>query len=201
MQAPAPNPFHVHSYGCVILFDFFLPVSQAYPLRKGLDGLFEQAAVERRLRALSASGLARAFGEPAGSPEAGIREAVEWISKTFRGYSISHVSGRFRSDAPSKNQPGSRTEAVVDETTAVVRFVFPIGKSVESRRPDEGSLERMLGSSSEDFLRDEADRVRRAFYALFVEPVVRLCDGEEEIWLLESGYVHRLHKWIRKGAL
>src|SRR5438105_3318322 len=86
-----------------------------------------------------------------------------YLQKHFVGYSISHVDGRFRSagilahDEVAKLQErGERY--LVDETTAVTRFIFPY-QSV-----------------------DELERVRFLFQELFVRSIIQLVDVEEQIW-------------------
>jgi hypothetical protein len=46
-------------------------------------------------------------------------------------------------------------------------------------------------------LDDEVRRVRKLFFLLFVETVVRTVKGEDEIWLVESGVDRRLCRWER----
>ena len=43
--------------------------------------------------------------------------------------------------------------------------------------------------------KDEAARIRWFFYILFVQSIVEIVNGEDEIWLLESGFKNKLHIW------
>ena len=60
---------------------------------------------------------------------------------------------------------------LMDETTAVTRFVFPYA--------DDGEL----------------GRIRYLFGALFVRSIIEVVKGEEQIWLIESGPQDRTHIW------
>lgn len=59
---------------------------------------------------------------------------------------------------------------LVDETTAVTRFVFPC-------KPDEG------------------EKVRFLFRELFITPITEQVSGEDEIWVVESGTRNKVHVW------
>ena len=89
------------------------------------------------------------------------------------------VNGRFRSDtlltqvqASARQKRGERY--LIDETTAVTRFVFPY--------QDEGELA----------------KVKFLFQILFIRSIIQLVNGEEQIWMVESGSAgSRLHRWER----
>lgn len=59
----------------------------------------------------------------------------------------------------------------MDETTAVTRFIFPC----------------------ED--KAEAAIVSYFFHELFVKGIIQVVNGEDEIWMVESGMENRLHIW------
>jgi hypothetical protein len=42
---------------------------------------------------------------------------------------------------------------------------------------------------------DQAARIRYFFNLLFVQNVVEVINGEDEIWMLESGLESNLHIW------
>jgi hypothetical protein len=95
------------------------------------------------------------------------------------GYSIYHVDGRFRADKLSTQQEAVELlkmgqRYLVDETTAVTRFIFPC-------KDDE-----------------EAERVRFLFKELFITAITQLISGEDEIWVVESGIHNRVHVWKRR---
>ena len=60
---------------------------------------------------------------------------------------------------------------LIDETTAVARFIFPCKDN------------------------SEADRIRYLFETLFVRSIIQLVNGEDEIWMVESGSRNRVHVW------
>ncbi len=102
--------------------------------------------------------------------------ACSWIENNFVGYSIYHVDGRFRgaglmtqADAAELQVRGGRY--LVDETTAVTRFIFPC-------KDDE-----------------QAELVRYFFELLFVQSIIQLVNAEDEIWMVESGFQNRIHIW------
>ena len=104
---------------------------------------------------------------------------LDFIKDRFVGYSISHVDGRFRSDtlltqdqAAALQKRGERY--LVDETTAVTRFIFPY--------QDAGELA----------------KIKFLFQTLFIRSIIQLVNGEEQIWMVESGSEgSQLHRWER----
>jgi len=97
------------------------------------------------------------------------------VAGKFVGYSIGHVSGRFRNEDLATRDEAAKIEKLrrylTDETTAVTRFIFPC----------EGE--------------DEVERVRWVFDHLFVNSIIQVVNGEDEIWMVESGIRNRLHIW------
>ncbi|MBI1875617.1 MAG: hypothetical protein HYS05_17260 [Acidobacteria bacterium] len=87
------------------------------------------------------------------------------------------MSGRFRAekslltmqDATALQERAGRY--LIDETTAVTRFIFPCKD------------------------KEDAERVSWFFHRLFVESVIQVVAGEAEIWMIESGLETRLHIW------
>ncbi len=82
-----------------------------------------------------------------------------------------------------------------DETTAVVRFIFPCGTPLK-RLPPESTQdfddpdETLLGEAMPD---EEARTLRWFFKALFVRSILQVVNGEDEIWMIETGLRTRLH--------
>ena len=87
---------------------------------------------------------------------------------------------------------------LVDETTAVVRFIVPLHQSSDAHQEGSEFLQAIAegpdGSLPQDEL-SELTQVRRAFFLLFTEAVVRTVKGEDQVWLLESGPENRLYVW------
>ena len=154
-----------------------MPLTNEGHLRTTLDALFYKDTILAKLRTIRESDLNKNFPRPAGQSDDEYHAPImKFIEKHFVGYSISHVDGRFRSagilahDEVAKLQErGDRY--LVDETTAVTRFIFPY-QSV-----------------------DELERVRFLFQELFVRSIIQLVDVEEQIWMLENGPQRRVHIW------
>lgn len=89
----------------------------------------------------------------------------------------------------------SQGRYLVDETTAVVRFIIPFGQKTEApfgTGPKEGASE--VSRTDGEF---EAARIRYIFGILFIQQIVEAVNGEDEIWLLESGFRSKLHIWSK----
>jgi|WetSurMetagenome_2_1015567.scaffolds.fasta_scaffold16926_2 hypothetical protein len=195
--------FKTYSYKNVILFDFFLPLSNELYLRDALDALFYKDSVLRRLKSVSLEKLLVKFQkEETESIDSYFIKVCDWISDKFGGYSISHVNGRFRADKlmtlkeVSEKLISSGYKYLVDETTGIVRFIFPCGKRTESLFLSSEDYYDILLKDSDDLeIIDEAEKIRWVFYVLFVQSIIEIINGEDEIWMLESGYRTRLHIW------
>lgn len=90
---------------------------------------------------------------------------------------------------------------LVDETTAIVRFIVPIHRSQDTGDEDFLSAVMARESASElgEPVQGELKQIRWAFFQLFAEAVVRTVKGEDEVWLLESGPENRLYVWEKKA--
>ena len=189
----------------IIVFEFFMPLTNEEHLRTSLDALFYKDTVLRRLRSIDRDKLAVHFPPPSEDGYDSYLEGVAaWIGDHFGGYSISHVSGRFRAGdivtraaAAEIQQDGARY--LIDETTAVVRFIFPCGTPTRREAPlsSDAFADAVLhveGLVDTDALA-EAAKIRWAFGVLFVQSIVQVVNGEAEIWMVESGMRNRLHIW------
>jgi hypothetical protein len=188
----------------IIVFEFFMPLSNEEHLRTSLDALFYKDTVLARLRSVESDKLARHFPRGAKGDSAYFDEVVDWIGKHFGGYSISHVAGRFReariatlADAAEIQKDGIRY--LIDETTAVVRFIFPCGSPSReaplSLEAFDGTLDKPEMDSTSASVQAEAAKIRWVFGILFVQSIVQVVNGEAEIWMVESGMRNRLHIW------
>ena len=164
----------------VLIYDFLMPLTNEEHLRMTLDSLFYKDRVRARLRSINAAALAATFPRLAGATDdAYFGSILDFIKDRFVGYSISHVDGRFRSDtlltqdqAATLQKRGERY--LVDETTAVTRFIFPY--------QDAGELA----------------KIKFLFQTLFIRSIIQLVNGEEQIWMVESGSEgSQLHRWER----
>jgi hypothetical protein len=154
-----------------------MPLTNETALRTTLDALFFKENIEAKLKAIGVDELAQHLLRNDGeAEEAYFERAASWVGNHFGGYSIYHVDGRFRAwklathdEAMEREKQGHRY--LVDETTAVTRFIFPCAEE------------------------DEAELVRYLFEALFARSIIQLINAEDEIWMLESGDEYRVHIW------
>ena len=167
-------------YQTVVIFEFFLPLTNETVLRNALDSLFYRDTIQKKLLAIGLLELkSQIVARSAESDKDYLDRIIAWIGSQFGGYSISHVAGRFSTEqmltmqeAACLQERGGRY--LIDETTAVTRFIFPCD--------DE----------------PQAEQVSWFFHHLFVESVIQVA-GEAEIWMIESGIGNpRLHKWRAK---
>lgn len=161
----------------VLIYDFLMPLTNEAYLRTTLDALFFKDTLLARIKTIPVTDLEKHFTRPRGqSDDEYLGVIIKFIEDHFVGYSISHVDGRFRSgrvltqDEVAKYQKKGQ-RYLIDETTAVTRFIFPY------------------------HTRDELERIRYLFHSLFVRSIIQLVNGEEQIWMLESGPQSRVHMW------
>lgn len=181
------------SYENVVMFEFFMPLRNEESLRVALDGLFFKDSIEFRLHTISEIELKSQFPKQLIETEQEYFERIcSWLADRFVGYSISPVSGRFRIGELKtraevlKQESNTPDRYLADETTAAVRFIFPCkGKPPETGLP--------LSGGYEEALRNEAASIRWFFNQLFVQSILEVVNGEDEIWLLESGMQNELH--------
>ena len=191
------------TYANVLIYEFFMPLTNEEHLRASLDALFYEDSIARRLRTAIPETLKKHFPQLAEeNHEAYYIRMADWVSMKFGGYSISHVSGRFKGASLATFTEAAKVQAdggryLIDETTAIVRFVFPCGKPYELKPPLTTAHFEEVGSEDvqESDAKDEAARIRWFFGLLFVQSIVEVVNGEAEIWMVESGMRHRLHIW------
>lgn len=195
------SDYNTLTYNNLIIFEFFMPLTNEGLLRSTLDSLFYRDTILNRLKSTDTSALVCHFPKLNGeSDEEYFDRILEYISNRFIGYSISHVNGRFRAStlqsiSESTNELLSGGRYLVDETTAIVRFIFPIGKQMMRKfNPSAAYFDEINSTDSSDYT-SEADSVRWFFYLLFVQSIVQVVNGEDEIWMVESGMKTKLHIW------
>lgn len=161
----------------VVIYEFFMPLTNETALRTTLDALFFRDNITPKLRAIpEAELLARIPTNPGENVDEWLDRVASWVGDHVGGYSIYHVNGRFKAgDLITREQAAAREmqgfRYLVDETTAVTRFIFPCTNQAE------------------------ADLVRYFFDAVFVQSIIQLVNGEDEIWMVESGMRNRVHIW------
>ena len=156
-----------HPVLCRPRVQFFMPLSNENHLRDALDALFFLESIEAQLRTIPPAELEKKFPHAAGEADSEYHKRLcGWISDHFGGYSIYHVNGRYRAMALSRRAEvlDGRTRYLVDETTAVTRFIFPCADENEART------------------------VAFLFEHLFVAAIIEMVNGEDEIWMVESHF-------------
>lgn len=161
----------------VVIYEFYMPLAHENALRVTLDSLFYKDAILPRLGRIGVAELAKRF--PRGTillDDQYLEQVVcRFVGSKFSGYSIYHVDGRFRNGGLlSQDQAAAMQKAgqryLIDETTAVTRFVFPCSG-------------------------DEPEKVRFLFERLFLNAITEQVSGEDEIWVVESGLRNRVSIW------
>jgi hypothetical protein len=188
------HEYSVSSYENVVMFEFFMPLRNEESLRVALDGLFFKDSIKFRLHTIAERELKRQFSkQPIEREEDYFERICAWLAERFVGYSISPVSGRFRVGELKTRAEAVKLESntpdryLADETTAAVRFIFPC----KGKPPGAAGLS--LSGGYEEALREEAASIRWFFNQLFVQSILEVVNGEDEIWLLESGMQNQLH--------
>jgi hypothetical protein len=187
------SDYNTLTYNNLIIFEFFMPLTNEGLLRSTLDALFYKDTILNRLKATDQTALEDHFPKEDGEEDDYYyNRMLNYISNNFIGYSISHVNGRFRAsglqtiqDSTADFLAGGRY--LVDETTAIVRFIFPIGTPADRNfNPSAAYFDQINSNDSSDNTA-EANRIRWFFYLLFVQSIVQVVNGEDEIWMVESG--------------
>jgi len=194
-------------YDDVIVFEFFMPLRNEAVLKSTLDALFYKDTILNRLRAAPEEALAAQFPMQPGEGEGDYFQRVcNWISTKFTGYSIGHFNGRFKGGRLKSFLEAAQLEQransyIEDETTAIVKFIFPCGTSqikanyasLENDVADALAAAEDAGANEDQ--QAEARRIRFFFNLLFVKSILQVVSGEHSIWMLESGLRSRLHIW------
>lgn len=196
--------YTVSQYIAISVFEFLLPMSRETQLRSTLDGLFYADALSQRFDELGNARLEKMIPREHKETVDSYRvRLISQVSDWFGGYSIALVSGRFRAASLRTRKEAVEHQAetgrpyLIDETTAVVRFIVPMPSS----KLEEGFSGTLDLSRSQGAVAVEAQRVRDLFFAIFVEAVIRIVNGEDVIWLLEDSPLGKvLHTWEYEGG-
>jgi hypothetical protein len=122
-------------YDKVLVFEFFMPLTNEAALRTTLDALFFKDTVVAKLKSVDQTELRTHFPAEYGETQVEYLDRVcSWVSDTFVGYSISHVSGRFKLEQLATHLEAAKMRRyLADETTAVTRFIFPCREDPERK--------------------------------------------------------------------
>ncbi|MBN1266304.1 MAG: hypothetical protein JXA25_12480 [Anaerolineales bacterium] len=184
----------------VLIFEFFMPLAREDRLREALDNLFYRDTIEQRIREIGPAHIRKGLKLADTTSEEEIQRLVfDFFDTAVGGYSIYMVSGRYRAEALlSRSEAVSRSPVygpyIIDETTAVVRFIFPVDVEAETYR--HGKL--LEPAVTDRKLADQAERISWLFLNFFAEAVIRVVHEEEEIFLLESGLRNAFYRWVRQ---
>ncbi len=184
----------------ILIYEFFMPLSREDRLREALDNLFYRDTIEQRIQEIGISQIRAGLKLPSDYSEDKIRQLVfDFMESTLGGYSIYLVNGRYRADvlasrAEVVTRPFAYGPYIVDETTAIVRFILPV-------ETDAGKFEygKILEPASMAMgTKKRAELLSWLFLNFFAEALIRVVQKEDEIWLLESGMRSAFYRWIRR---
>ncbi|MHA1491775.1 MAG: hypothetical protein ACTSRI_19235 [Promethearchaeota archaeon] len=196
-------------YKNLMIFEFFMPLTNERDLRSSLDEMFYKDTVKLAIIRILQSDLNKAFPKNEEETEEPYKERIcEWISERFEGYSIGSVRGRFKVnnlktflDVACDQTKG--LDYLIDESTAIVRFIFHVGNPIKneiSYNIDQFQ-ENLDDLNDQNEINLEANKIRYIFKNLFVRNILDLVNGEDEIWMLESGIRNCLYIWKNKNSL
>ncbi len=190
-------------YKNLMVFEFFIPLTNENALRSSLDEVFYKDSIKLSLNKIPHEELLNAIPKIEEESEVQYTERLcDWISKRFGGYSIGTVKGRFKvTDIKTFSEVALIRERgedyLIDETTAIVRFIFHIGTplinqilfNIEQFNND------LDDNSLDSDIIAEANQIRFIFKNLFVRNILDLVNGEDEIWMVENGIRNNLYIW------
>jgi hypothetical protein len=193
-KTPIFGKYKRTSFSSMLTYEFLLPLAREPELRTILDELFYADSIENRVREVGLDEVRTWIQQDDDEDESEyVQKVVHHLADLFSGYSVHHVSGRFRpkelrTHAEAATLLEDYERYLIDETTAAVRFIIPIPSSRSSSFDGGGASVTV----------DEVVAIRKMFIALFAEAVVRTVKGEDEIWLLEeSEHGRSLFVWER----
>jgi len=192
----------------LMIFEFFMPLTNEDDLRSSLDEVFYKDTIKLAINRIPKNELINAIPKNDEESEVQYIERIcNWISKRFGGYSIGTVRGRFKvgdlktfAEVALIKEKGE--DYIIDETTAIVLFIFHIGNPIINQVSFdfEQFNEDLNDSTLTREMVVEANQIRFIFKNLFVRSIQDLVNGEDEIWMLESGITNRLYIWKNEAT-
>jgi hypothetical protein len=185
----------------ILIYEFFMPLTREDRLREALDNLFYRDTIEQRIQEIGIPGIRAGLKLPSDYSEDKIQGMVfDFIESTIGGYSIYLVNGRYRADvlasrAEVVSRPFASGPYIVEETTAIVRFVLPV--ETDAGKFEQGKI--LEPASAVSGTQKRADLLSWLFLNFFAEALIRVVQKEDEIWLLESGMRSAFYRWINLG--
>lgn len=184
----------------VLIYEFFMPLTREDRLREALDNLFYRDTIDQRIQEIGIPGIRAGLKLSSDYSEDKIRGMVfDFIESTIGGYSIYLVNGRYRADvlasrAEVVSRPFASGPYIVEETTAIVRFVLPV--ETDAGKFEHGKI--LEPASAVSGTQKRAGLLSWLFLNFFAEALIRVVQKEDEIWLLESGMRSAFYRWIRR---
>ena len=184
----------------ILIYEFFMPLSREDRLREALDNLFYRDTIEQRIQEIGVPQIREGLHLPPDTSEDHINQLViDFMEGTLGGYSIYMVNGRYRADALASREevvvrPFADGPYIIDETTAIVRFILPVETDTENF--EYGKV--LEPASIEKDTEKRAEVMRWLFLNFFAETLIRVVQKEDEIWLVESGMRSAFYRWIRR---
>ena len=184
----------------ILIYEFFMPLSREDRLREALDNLFYRDTIEQRIQEIGNARIRDGLKLSSDYSEDKIRQLVfDFMESTIGGYSIYMVNGRYRADRLASREevvtrPFGYGPYIVDETTAIVRFILPV--ETDAGKFEYGKIIEPASKAIDTMKR--AELMSWLFLNLLAEALIRVVQKEGEIWLLESGKRSAFYRWIRR---
>jgi len=184
------------SYDSVLVYEFLMPLTREELLKLSLDRLFYRDSLETQLNLLDEATFHSVIPRKASdSDPIYVARIAQTVSRYFGGYSIIHASGRFRADGLCTQLQAVGKRYIIDETTAIVRFIIPLKQSSKTHGELFDPKSAAIDKLSEP-LKAEIELVRTLFFSIFAEVVVHSIQGEDQIWLVETlNGSQKLYTW------
>ncbi len=188
-------------YSEVVDYELLLPLTCEGKLKRALENLFYKDMVIDRFKNIGLEKIRKVFEQkPDISDDAFLDDLCNFVSERFGGYSISHVDGRFRdrnleTKAKARKKEDEGEGYLIDETTAVVRFIVPLYTTGFDIRDIESDMQLPLGLEVDI----ELKQIEWVFRTLFIDAILNTV-GQAQIWILEGGKRHQLITFIADNS-
>lgn len=176
------HEYDEHHHPDVVVYELFMPLTCEDKLKRALDRLFYKDTILLKLQSLEEKQVREVFKPKEGESDNVYFERVcKLAGNRFGGYSISHVTGRFRAyDLMSKKEAWNSSEErnsdyLMDETTAIVRFIFPINATEELVEYQEDGLPLQMQMKFPDLQKNingEMKQIQWLFRNLFMTAIL-----------------------------
>lgn len=189
------------TYDHIVSYEFLMPLTREDKLRAALDEVFFRDTIDDRTFTFNDAQrgeLEKVMPREGAEDDDAYRVRVaDQLAELIAGYSISHVAGRFRAGNVVSRKDAAqklveKTPYLIDETTAVVRFIMPCPNS----RYPHGERFDHRSRANDGKLAGDIDLIRTLFFLYFAEAIAATIVGEQLIWLIErSPEGERIYAW------